>query len=142
LTFLVVVAFYIINIVTNIIDWVQGQSSFFIFLYSIMHACIAIPLSLLFMSKGFRCLAGITTELRWYKYGEIFFIVGSSCAFCFGFLCYHGIRFTFNNMRKDGFIEFGLGLIELALLLTSATVRSFCAYSILVTYGPKEEENS
>lgn len=61
-------------------------------------------------------------------------------AFFMKFLCYHGLKYTFVNMRKDGILEFALGLVELSLLLTSMCLRGICAYHILVKYAPKEED--
>lgn len=139
MTFLCVVLFYVVNTTSTTLDFLVGDGQFFMMLYSIMHACIALPLALLFMSKGFRCLAGITTETTWYKYGEIFFMVASAMAFFFKFLCYHGMKYVFHKMKDDGILVFVLGLLELTLLATNFLLRIICAYHILIKYAPKDE---
>lgn len=141
MTFLLILLYYLLNILINVLDFFMGSGNFFTMLYSIMHGCIAIPLALLFMSKGYRCLAGISTELKWYKYGEIFFVVGSLMALIFKFLCYHGLKYVFTVMKTNGFLEFILGLVSMIVLLANLGLRIICMYNILVVYAPKDEES-
>jgi hypothetical protein len=141
MAFLAILLYYALNILINVLDFFSGNGQFFTMLYSIMHACIAIPLALLFMSKGYRCLAGISTELKWYKYGEIFFCFGSLMAIIFKFLCYHGLKYVFTVMKATGIIEFALGLASLIVLLANLGLRIICMYNILVVYAPKDEDS-
>jgi hypothetical protein len=73
-SFLLLVVFYFLNFTINLLAWIAGDQSigFFMPLYSIFHMFMIVPLGMGVFSKGYRAMAGISSERTWYKYGEVF----------------------------------------------------------------------
>ena len=130
--------FYIINFMSNLMDWIEGSGEFFQPLYSVMHFCFVIPFGMLILSKSFRCLAGIKTERTLYKWGEIVLLICALLAFFLKFLCYHSIFYVMGEMKESGTLDFMLGLLEITMLSINILFRSLIFFSIIFRYKPEQ----
>lgn len=140
--FLCIPVFYLVNLTLNLLSLFYDipGASFYESLYSAFHMLIGVPIALGVFSKGYRSLAGISDERTWYKFGEIFLLIFSGCAFSFHMLCYHGLRNVIDFKNHHSFI-FILGIIEECLLAVQFCFRLYALIMILYKYQPVKEDD-
>jgi hypothetical protein len=139
-SFLLLVVFYFLNFTINLLAWIAGDQSigFFMPLYSIFHMFMIVPLGMGVFSKGYRAMAGISSERTWYKYGEVFLLVMCILIFFFHILCYHGLKIV-REFKTDGMHVLILGIIEQVCLAANAGIRGYSLYMVLLKYCPSED---
>lgn len=142
IAFLCIPVFFLVNLTINILSLFFSiqDASFYEALYSAFHMLMGIPIAMGVFSKGYRSLAGISDERTWYKFGEIFMLVFTGCAFCFHFLCYHGLRAVI-SFKGNGVFILVLGIIEQSLLLIQFCFRLYALLMILFKYQPVSKED-
>jgi hypothetical protein len=142
IAFICIPVFFLVNLTLNLLSLFYDipGASFYEALYSAFHLLMGVPIALGVFSKGYRSLAGISDERTWYKFGEIFMLVFSGCAFSFHMLCYHGLRNVINYKNLHTFI-FILGIIEEVLLAVQFGFRLYALIMILTKYQPAKEED-
>lgn len=147
LSFLGTILFYFYNLFFNIMDFIldwsvqPGYGSVMRIFYTVFHMCMAFPLALGVFSKGFRALAGLDAEFRWYRYGEIGFALFGVFTFFSNMTCYHGLRYVL-TLRTISWTLFIMGIVEECIILTLIVLRTTCILFVQFKFNPTDPQKA
>lgn len=118
--------FYLLNITSNTMQFVQDGETFVRILDSVLHSFILLPITFMVFYRGYRSVSYDNTMFKVYLYSELPILAFYCYHLKYQSLCYNGFDRLMVKYNQQKWITFGFIIAETFVLFLSIWQRFAC----------------